>query len=97
MKIQHNSTLLIVPALFFLVGCNPSPNSDNSSDSTSISINPTILKHIGSVGERYQSYNVEIGEVVGGEFWKPYKLMDSLPSDKGGYDVSQKNTGFGCQ
>jgi hypothetical protein len=32
-------------------------------------------------------------EVVGGEFWKPYKLMDSLPSlnAASNYDVSQKN------
>ncbi|MBD0350798.1 MAG: hypothetical protein ICV65_06565, partial [Flavisolibacter sp.] len=31
--------------------------------------------------------------VVGGEFWRPYKMMDSLPSSKAAsaYDVSQKN------
>ncbi|HYK75832.1 MAG TPA: hypothetical protein VEV16_02555 [Daejeonella sp.] len=51
------------------------------------------MKHIGNVDERYQSYNVEMVEVVGGEFWKPYHLMDSLPSSKNSanYDVSQKN------
>jgi len=51
------------------------------------------MKHIGTVDERYQSYNVEMVEVVGGEFWKPYKMMDSLPSLEAvsTYDVSQKN------
>ena len=58
-----------------------------------IKINPKEMRHIGSVDERYQSYNVEMVEVVGGEFWKPYKLMDSLPSlnAASNYDVSQKN------
>jgi heparanase 1 len=62
-------------------------------DSSAITINLKEMKHIGSVDERYQSYNVEMVEVVGGEFWKPYHLMDSLPSlkDVSTYDVSQKN------
>lgn len=72
--------------------CN-SGGVDGQSDSGIIKINPKEMKHIGSVSDRYQSYNVEMVEVVGGEFWKPYKLMDSLPSLKGAsnYDVSQKN------
>ncbi len=51
------------------------------------------MKRIGSVDERFQSYNVEMVEVVGGDFWKPYKMMDSLPSleSTSNYDVSQKN------
>src|SRR3954454_983234 len=63
------------------------------SNSSIIKINSKEMKHIGSVDERYQSYNVEMVEVVGGEFWKPYHLMDSLPSLAGAstYDVSQKN------
>lgn len=30
------------------------------------------LQRIATVDDRYQSYNVEIAEVVGGNFWKPY-------------------------
>ncbi len=58
-----------------------------------IKVNPKEMKHIGNVDERYQSYNVEMVEVVGGRFWRPYHLMDSLPSSKSGAtpDVSQKN------
>lgn len=66
--------------------------SDESLDSV-LQLNPQTLVKLGSVDPRYQSYNVEMVEVVGGEFWKPYKLMDSLPSGNSmsGYDVSQKN------
>jgi len=30
------------------------------------------MSRVGSVDERYQSYNVEMLEVTGGKFWKPY-------------------------
>ena len=30
------------------------------------------MPRIGAVSERYQSYNVEMVEVTGGRFWKPY-------------------------
>ena len=76
-----------------LASCNSGGNSPGNSDSTAIKINPSQMKQIGSVDERFQSYNVEMVEVVGGEFWKPYHLMDSLPSVESAatYDVSQKN------
>ena len=35
-------------------------------------INPTTLVRLGTVDERYQSYNIEMLEVTGGKFWKPY-------------------------
>jgi heparanase 1 len=37
-----------------------------------LSVNPSALQAIGSVSPRYQSYNVEMIEVTGGKFWKPY-------------------------
>jgi len=37
-----------------------------------ISLAPAHLPRIGSVDERFQSYNIEMVEVTGGPFWKPY-------------------------
>ena len=34
------------------------------------------LKRIATVDERFQSYNVEMAEVIGGNFWKPYSAKD---------------------
>jgi heparanase 1 len=34
---------------------------------------PSALPRIGTVDERFQSYNIEMVEVTGGEFWKPYR------------------------
>ncbi len=36
-------------------------------------LNPAAMPRLGTVDERFQSYNVEMVEVTGGRFWKPYK------------------------
>ena len=36
------------------------------------SIDPTNLTRVGTVDERFQSYNIEMVEVTGGNFWNPY-------------------------
>ena len=42
-------------------------------------IDPATLPPVGTVDERFQSYNVEMIEVTGGRFWKPYKdLQEAL-------------------
>jgi heparanase len=38
------------------------------------------LEMLGTVDERLQSYNVEMAEVVGGTFWKPYDAPADEPS-----------------
>jgi hypothetical protein len=35
-------------------------------------IDPTNMSRVGTVDERFQSYNIEMVEVTGGHFWKPY-------------------------
>ncbi|WP_376707494.1 hypothetical protein [Bradyrhizobium canariense] len=45
-------------------------------------ITPSKLPQISTVDERFQSYNVEMLEVTGGRFWKPYKdiMKTSAPA-----------------
>ena len=89
--------ILGIISIATIVGFADYNSGDNirayNSDSNSITIHLKDLKYIGTVDERYQSYNIEMVEVVGGRFWKPYHLMDSLPSAKASsnYDISQKN------
>ena len=40
------------------------------------SISPRSMPAIASLDERFLSYNVEMAEVVGGTFWKPYAALD---------------------
>lgn len=76
------SGALVVAALgSLLVGCSSSdPSGDGASDATTAP--PTAkadrilsLKDgdaVALLDERFQSYNIEMVEVTGGEFWKPY-------------------------
>jgi hypothetical protein len=45
-----------------------------------LSVDPSRLPRLGTIEERFQSYNVEMIEVTGGRFWKPYKASASTPS-----------------
>jgi heparanase 1 len=36
-------------------------------------ISPSKMPRIGTVDQRFQSYNIEMVEVTGGKFWKPYR------------------------
>ncbi len=54
--------LILIPLL--LAGCQP-PAPEQA-------LSPTTMKPIGTVSPRFQSYNIEMVEVTGGRFWKPY-------------------------
>jgi heparanase len=47
------------------------------------SLNPASLPRVGTIDERFQSYNIEMVEVTGGRFWKPYaSKADRKDTDK---------------
>jgi len=63
---------------------------------TMIYVIPASMSRIGTVDERFQSYNVEMLEVTGGKFWKPYgpeldalllKEQQTAPTMPGGRDT----------
>ena len=37
------------------------------------SVTPATMPSVGTIDERYQSFNIEMVEVTGGRFWAPYK------------------------
>ena len=75
--------------------CSPHcPHISFNADTGVITINLKRMKYLNSVDERYQSYNIEMVEVVGGEFWRPYKTMDSLPSSASSFDLSNRSQMF---
>lgn len=44
----------------------------DAAQASDMSVAPAALKAIGTVDPRFQSYNIEMVEVTGGPFWKPY-------------------------
>lgn len=49
-----------------------------------VTLAPASMPRIGAVSPRYQSYNVEMLEVTGGRFWKPYKDIAKPPAKTAG-------------
>lgn len=52
-----------------------------------------MMARIGQVDARYQSYNIEMLEVTGGRFWKPYANLAKSPAKTGGQTQSQSSSG----
>jgi hypothetical protein len=63
---------------------------------TVAAVDPAKMPRIGTIDERYQSFNIEMVEVTGGRFWAPYKQQNAAPaapadaklSTPGGMDAS---------
>jgi heparanase len=72
-------TLLTLSGMFALWGFDSTRN-----ERTRIVLDLDQLELIGEVDERYQSVNVEMCEVVGGDFWIPYHLIDTARVKKEG-------------
>lgn len=68
----------LLAALLITLACPAEPAG-------SPSIRPSSMARIGTVDERFQSYNVEMVEVTGGAFWKPYG-SDSSARHSGLYE-----------
>jgi hypothetical protein len=43
---------------------------------------PDKMPRIATVDERYQSYNIEMAELTGGAFWKPYDQLAATPTEQ---------------
>jgi hypothetical protein len=48
-------------------GCSKAPGTVRPG-----SLAPASMPRVGTVDERFESYNIEMVEVIGGRFWKPY-------------------------
>jgi len=51
---------------------------------TAVSIVPAKMPKVGTVDERFQSFNIEMVEVTGGRFWAPYKKQSDKPEAASG-------------
>ena len=49
-----------------------------------LSLDPSRLPRLGTIDERFQSYNLEMVEVTGGRFWKPYRTSTSAAASARG-------------
>ena len=68
--------MLLLGLVLVSVGCSSGNSSRDAQQEvpkgTMIYVIPASMSRIGTIDLRFQSYNVEMLEVTGGKFWKPY-------------------------
>jgi heparanase 1 len=68
----------------FLLAASSGASCSNNRDNRAAVIVASSLPRVGGVDDCFQSYNVEMLEVTGGRFWKPYRDVDVLLRDRPG-------------
>ena len=58
---------VVLIALFGTSACR-----QKATETSIVTVTPSRMQRVATVDERYQSYNVEMFEVTGGKFWRPY-------------------------
>jgi heparanase len=64
-----------------------------SPGASSVTVAPEKLPKLATVDERFQSYNVEMAELTGGQFWKPYEQMTAQSGAGAGGTGSGQSSG----
>lgn len=64
-----------------------------AAETSDVHIPVGALAAVGKVDPRFQSYNVEMAEIVGGRFWAPYGKKDAQPAETG--SAASGSLGFG--
>ncbi len=54
----------------------------HAQNTPALKLDPAAMAKLGSVDPRYLSYNVEMVEVTGGRFWKPYNSVPASGAQK---------------
>lgn len=67
-----------VCACAILAGLGTAAWSAPPSGPSPVSLAPATMLRIGTVDERFQSFNIEMVEVTGGRFWKPYAQIGAI-------------------
>jgi hypothetical protein len=57
--------------------------SGSSEAASEVTLDARALPAIAAIDERFQSYNVEMAQIIGAPFWKPYAHMSPLAERKG--------------
>uniref|UniRef100_UPI0035CCA1F5 hypothetical protein n=1 Tax=uncultured Sphingomonas sp. TaxID=158754 RepID=UPI0035CCA1F5 len=65
-------------ALWLSAGSQAQPQPDAAA------LDPATMRVIGTVDERYQSYNIEMIQVMGGKWWAPYAAPAAEPAAAAG-------------
>jgi hypothetical protein len=67
---RRSSLMALTSGLALAAAAQPGPAFAQTDEPVELA--PASMPSVGTVDERFQSYNVEMVEVTGGRFWRPY-------------------------
>lgn len=77
-----NTRTFVAHAALCVAGlAGPAP-SIAQTPATAVSLKPARMPRIATIDDRFQSFNVEMIEVTGGRFWKPYKDIGAILNER---------------
>jgi heparanase len=77
MRVALSASIIKVCILLLLFACSTPRELFSQQPSNVINVKLSGLKSLGKIDERYQSFNIEMVEVVGGKFWIPFDQIDT--------------------
>jgi hypothetical protein len=90
------STLGVATILLGLgmASCTTDRPQTAANERGTLSVVPATMARVGTIEDRFQSYNVEMLEVTGGRFWKPYKDIGKSASTGSDVKVGEAPAGM---
>ena len=67
-------------SMLSIVALATSAGSLAAQSTPAVTVTPSSMKKIGTVDPRFLSYNIEMVEITGGRFWKPYRDQTQTPA-----------------
>ncbi|MEO6733829.1 MAG: hypothetical protein ABIN01_21575 [Ferruginibacter sp.] len=92
MKPTLSKSVRKISAILFFFACSSPCKLFAQAVDNPISVKLSGLKPGAKINERFQSFNVEMVEVVGGNFWIPYDKMDTTKSITGNVVVGENKS-----
>jgi heparanase len=85
MSVMRSMTICALALLFWTMpGLAPGLADPVAAAADVPSVTPSSMPRIGTVDQRFQSYNIEMVEITGGRFWRPYRSRaDDAPTLSG--------------
>lgn len=75
---------VIVSMVLGMTACSSGePDNAGTQGGGALNITPDAMSAVGSVSDKFQSYNIEMLELTGGSFWKPYGAPAGGPAPAG--------------
>src|SRR4051812_6366052 len=68
--------------LLLLFAATAIASAISAQEKPAVKLDPSAMPKLGTIDPRYLSYNIEMVEVTGGRFWKPYNSPPPTEAEK---------------